>query len=628
MVEEQKEHTLPQAENAAMLKAQEKSAWCFLLVCLGFTVLTVAMTWPASPRLTDSLVGVGDNSFVFVWDFWWARKALVELHTNPYRTDILFHPQTYELGTHSFALGLGLISLPFQSFWDTATVHNAMLLLGVWGTGLATYYLLRVLGFSPVAAFFGGAVFTFSPTHLVHLHRSLNQIHVWTLPLALGLYIQWTRSSRAHFAVLAAMVWAFSFMITEYQTAFIGVAVLLWETCLYWSAEERIALPHVSRFAIVFLVTVLLMLPDLWLRRVSFESLGRINPFSRQFSVEPLSLITPAYFHPVFGPLVTKLTGGRGAWIEEGGFPWESIAYIGFSVLALTLYAFRKGTRKQTRPWMWTAAIFAIMSFGPVLHFMGNFGFELEGTPLSPLLKSFGPIYDLVGVEVPRIGIPLPYLILQRIPVLQGLRAPSRWFIGSMLAVSVLAACGATTLLREVRERLESHWTKSIERGFWAALLALVLFEFLVVPVPVASRELPADYEILLSDPGDYAIAVVPMNEQRLLAMSMGYQTLHEKRLIKAGVSFYDDKDLAFIHSSPLLSRLHDPETIVDPGEPVPLEDLIENDIRYVFVHQASLEAFALRRDVSSARIYEVLDTNLVRLDSTDDDILVYRIDD
>ena len=83
-----------------------KRAWLALrshILALGtYTLLTFVMTWPIGLRLFTHLAGSGDDMWLFQWNNWWLRKALLE-RLNPYYT-------TAHIPSTDYTRRLGLFS--------------------------------------------------------------------------------------------------------------------------------------------------------------------------------------------------------------------------------------------------------------------------------------------------------------------------------------------------------------------------------------------------------------------------------------------------------------------------------------------------------------------------------------
>ena len=61
------------------------------------------VTWPLVTDLRHSLIyGITADADVSRWDLWWFKTALLERHSNPFYTDMLYYP--YRQGANALPL--------------------------------------------------------------------------------------------------------------------------------------------------------------------------------------------------------------------------------------------------------------------------------------------------------------------------------------------------------------------------------------------------------------------------------------------------------------------------------------------------------------------------------------------
>jgi hypothetical protein len=148
---------------------------------------------------------------------------------------------------------------------------------------------------------------------------------------------------------------------------------------------------------------------------------------------------------------------------------------------------------------------------------------------------ALGPTLTVGGQPTP---LPLPYTVLQQIPVLNSGRDPGRFTTVSTLAVGVLAAVALTVGFARLRA-----WrpTATLAPGGRTALAAALSGGFLLLTLPgffVATGAAKADppdwppfYQTIGADPASYAILELPLfsEEGRRENHFMMYQVLHQK---------------------------------------------------------------------------------------------------
>jgi hypothetical protein len=162
-------------------------------------------------------------------------------------------------------------------------------------------------------------------------------------------------------------------------------------------------------------------------------------------------------------------------------------------------------------------------------------------------LLSLGPSLRVGGRDV---GIPLPFAVLQHVPLLQHLRAPSRFSILVVLALGVLLAAGWTA------------WLAHVRRGFVRLLLTagaagLMAAEYVAVPIPVFQAGTPAMFARIAAEPGDFTVTEVPGIDQAPGNL-MYDQTVHGKRVFIGTAARVPVEKTSYYFGLPLVRPLVD----------------------------------------------------------------------
>ena len=78
-----------------------------------FAATALTLTWPLARHPTTHVLDDGMlDGFQFVWNLWWVRAALLDLHTSPFYTRHVFFPAGVDLFWHSLSFTTGLLSTP------------------------------------------------------------------------------------------------------------------------------------------------------------------------------------------------------------------------------------------------------------------------------------------------------------------------------------------------------------------------------------------------------------------------------------------------------------------------------------------------------------------------------------
>src|SRR5437016_5578974 len=91
-----------------------KTAYRETLVLTVYAILAAFGTYPLILR-AQSAIPSGGDSWQNYWNLWWVKKALLELHVNPYFTTDLYFPYGAKLYFHTLNLIPAIIALPVST---------------------------------------------------------------------------------------------------------------------------------------------------------------------------------------------------------------------------------------------------------------------------------------------------------------------------------------------------------------------------------------------------------------------------------------------------------------------------------------------------------------------------------
>ena len=523
------------------------------LALAGYLLLTLGLTYPLVTQFGRAIPGDGFDGWQNYWNLWWVKTALLEQHTHPWFTNLLYYPTGVGLLFHTLNAFNGFITLPIQLVFGLLPAYNAAVMFSFTLGGFGAYLLARYVlgpGSSRLAAFAAGVIFTFSPFHMAHLLGHMQVISLEWIPFY-ALYLLRTvqcgleaRSSKLEAASVSPPIWRNGLMAAFFLVL---VALCDWYYVLYcliftavvmvWAivriggyrpapvlpsspaprpprSSASLLLRTLAAIAAIWLLWAVVLSPVLapMLREAGQSRFMVPDPTqSRTLSADLLAFVTPQEFHPLWGKWA-RLFGK--AFTASAS---EHQVFAGFTVLVLAALGVWRGRKPGlTRSWvgLWLAALvtFAVLALGPVLHIGGQ-------TALLP-----------GGRE-----IPLPYAWLVRVvPFMDISRSVSRFDAMVMLALGILAALGLDGLTRRLRGG----------RGRVAACaaIALIVFEFLPLPYPLSPPDTPEWYKTLADDARPGAVLNLPMNWDR--PGYLLYQTEHGKPLSVAYISRDDPRTL------------------------------------------------------------------------------------
>ena len=406
-------------------------------------VLLVVMTWPTVPHLaTVGRLDSGDGKFS-IWNVGWIGHALT---TNPRRIldANIFHPHTGTLAYSELNLVAGVLGLPgFVVGGNAIAATNVAILAGLLLTFVLTWALARRLTDSHGGALVAAAAFTFCPYVQAHTPH-IQLLMTFGVPLVLLAFHAYRDQPGVGRAVSLGTALAVAGLACAYYGIFAGLGLGVLSLCLarasarYWGGLVAALVVTVCLVAPIFL-------PYLAARRAvgatTSVSADEARSWSATFATYRSS---PSNLHEAMTGVLTPA--------PESLFP-------GFLVLGLAVagavHLYRRGTPMERRvAWAYAAML------------------------LFALWASFGPAAGLYTV------------LMQIVPAIGLLRAPSRLGLLVMVALAVFAAFGVRALSR---------------RRAWmpAVLVPLVALEFASLPwsvVPVDPR-VPEAWRILAEAP-------------------------------------------------------------------------------------------------------------------------------
>ena len=186
--------TFPKIENPP-IQDKPNRAWLLryhLLPALLFLLGAIVFSWPLVLHLTDHVVRTGSgDAWAHLWNSWWARFSLLNLHTSPFHTDALYWPQGASLYFHALDPFTGYLSTPLQLVFGLVPAFNLMVLFEISLAGYAAMQLARYLTGNLAAAIVAGIIYAFSP--LKSLYLNLGQLELMSigwLPLFVLFFIK------------------------------------------------------------------------------------------------------------------------------------------------------------------------------------------------------------------------------------------------------------------------------------------------------------------------------------------------------------------------------------------------------------------------------------------------------
>ena len=483
-----------------------------------------------------------------------------------------FYPLGVNLVFYTYNLFNALISLPLQAFLPLPAISNLTFLFATvfsgYGTFLLVDHLLRSAGKQPtasrgpnphtrsrsayglpLAAFLSGLIYAFGSYRMIY--AAIGHYNLWSttwIPFYVLFLIRTVREPGLRNAVMASIFLLLAMLGDMMFGVFLGILTFILLAFVLAKQRRKEAaggLPSLFRRLVVMGLVVLVLYSPLLVPLLP-ELFGDSDLSgwgdAEKLSVDLMGLVTPTALHPLGGDWTDTLRETR-----EGTARFRDVntVFLGWGGLALAI-AGAVRYRRRLAAWLTSARVFAILSLGPVLQVNGR------------------SLFDLDGLE---INVPLPFILMHYLPVVNANRVPNRFAVVLMLALAVLAGFGAFWLLGRLAN---SRWQAARRLLVPCCLLlaALLLFDHWSAPLPLTDARVPPVYEQIAADPGDFAILQLPMGLRNSFGVqgaestqTQYYQTVHHKRLLSGNISRNPPFKFDYFRQVPILDSLISIET-------------------------------------------------------------------
>lgn len=507
-----------------------KSAVAALLSVLTLSLAaTLLMTWPLPAHITSSLAGTGGDPWQSMWRFTVTaqnlQKAAASHNLSQFLLQELFGNGETQLVNLSVWPYLGLHLL-----WGEPLAYNLVWLLSFVLSGLAMYIFIRILfeqgwhGKEPFGsrawwtdqapALLAALAYMFLPFHVAHAQGHFGAMQIQWLPFILATGLSWWRRPAWGKAILLALLLIVQAWTEHHYLFWLALFALITWVC-YPTAVAKLwrSRPHrlqLIAIAIALLVIAISYIPTLRLAAQTDSPLNLGGQQRIRFSMDAFAPFIPAPFHPLWGTVAadtfTKSFTGNVA---------EATHFLSFTILLSLLFFHQQVPKASKRFWLIVAAIFYLISLGPHLHVFGYV-----------------------------TSIPLPYAVLQHLPLFNSIRTVAR--------ASIFVSIAAITLFAWVLR------TQVKRPGAAVVLAVFIIVEFLFLPPDSQIVALSPVYDQLKDIPGR-AIVELPAatnyteaSKALYASASHGKQVIGDIALERAQTS----EDFAVARSFPGLRQL------------------------------------------------------------------------
>jgi hypothetical protein len=468
---------------------------------LLYVACFLVLTFPLATQFNSLLFTDNTDGYQMLWDLWWVRYALLDLHQNPFFTHYVHYPTGTSLLLHSLMPLNGILAIPLAMVLSKIQAFNVLVILAFATSGLAAFWLCWGATRHYWASLAGGFSFAFCSYRWAHYHGHLHLIESGWMALYIAALLYFLKRPKVATAIPTAVLLMLILLCDQYHFLFSVVAttiVLIWWPCADGGGLallKRHAFP-LSAFILAALLTSGPIVLAMARRAARFPLLREHNP--DLFSCDMLAPWVPDWTWAY-----SSIT--RSIWQPfMYGSPQEKGLCIGPAVLVASLFAFipRVG---RPRFALGSPALFALLA----IAFLG---------------LSFGPVWRFGTVPVTSIT---PYnALISCFPPARSASSVSRFIVMTQLCLAVLAASGLSRI-------------STLRSPGWRTLLTLVAASLLVLEaqpcVLLACSPDPPKWVLFLRDAPLHGAVIDLIDGAR--STDLYYQTIHHRPIAMGEIS-------------------------------------------------------------------------------------------
>jgi len=503
-----------------------------------FATLTVVLTAPLAFRWTTHLPAGAGDVYQNHWNYWWWKKALLDLGQSPYHTDYLFHPFGTDLIFYTHSSFNMLVSMPINYWLGETAAYNFSTFLALTLSGYGAYLLVREITGDVRAGVLGGLVFAFFPQHVEQTIEHLNLSAVQFLPWAVYYFIRMARDGGVRNALGLGVTFALNALCSWHLGLFLSLTLVplaLWRL----AKPQRPRLQTVALLVLAALTATALLWP--LVGPLITEMASGVDYYQKDRKNNGLDsafLLIPHDEHPILGWLTYEKYAEDRAYGASG-----FICFLGFTTLVMSFLAVRRGAA-GAKYWLGFSIVALLLAIGSPVWWNGE------------------------SIE----GLPLPFEITRNAPLLSVLNVANRFLILTSMGLAILVGMGWTRLAKQTDRR-------------FLLIGGLLFFEYLWIPYPIRELAVSPAYHEMLDDPilRIGAVLDIPFHRRANTVRNMRAQTVHGRPIGGGYLSMMTPDTQAKIDAEPALASLQGKSKY---DQPIDFRRLIQLGFDTVVLHK------------------------------------------
>ena len=507
---------------------------------------------------------------------------------NPFTpTDRFLYPFKINYSLSDTSTSYSLPFLLFRPFLDTHRSLILIVLINILLSPFVMYILLRSFKINYYISFISSLIYGFTPFISQRIQGHYTYTPIYLFPLTLLIIFKFLKAKefkkKLILSIIFGLVMAFT-LLSNFQY-FISVLLSIIFFVALFSIKDRKKLFDFIKTNLIHIagsITSFFIILIPWSIQVkNFITSYGVEPIpgfggAVVLSADVMNLLIPSEYNPFYNSIFRTINDNTVMLgdIKKIFFnSWNSFAYPGLIIIGLFIYLIliRKKLPKRLwtiiKPYFIATAFFVVLTLGPFLKIFDNWFITLE--------------------EGIRVYFPLPFLSFHYIPVLNSMRAPSRFTpIYVFFAVITISY-----LLNYLFHRIKNSQGRTF---FIGILFLLFLFDQFYQIRPFNMQRIPLkEYEFIKSHSKSSTVLEIPFTVRDgfqyigfVHAVSpMNGALIHGKPIIGGYIARVPQKVFDYYKKLPFIGYV---ASIIDKGNYDPLKEKPEEP--NVFPYNRPLE--------------------------------------
>lgn len=503
-----------------------------LVAGILFLLLTLLYFYPCLRSINTYLIGPPEDNMAYLWNMWWAQKAVAEPAINLSFSNYLYYPEGSSLLCHFFSFYNLFLSIALRPFINNPVlIYNLLILHTFVLSGIGAFLLIRYLTKNSYLSLIGAFIFAFNPSHFAHALHHLNISSIQFIPFFVLFFIKAVKGNSKKDLFLAGLFFFLNSICSWYYLffaiCFIGFSYIY----MILQKKQLFSKDILLKIGIIIVPTLLILSP--WLIRIIpfMKHLLKYNYSYNTDVADIFGLILPHPYHWLANlKILHKIN------LRFSGNNWEKTVYLGIvniSIMALTF----KSIMRKNKKYFLGFLTFLILSMGTSMHILGW---------RSPIM--------------------LPYNVIRLIPLFSTARCPSRMIVYAYLFLAVIVTLGLKYLIESYKPSIKKNC-------LLGAFIILLFFDYYSTCSAMTRVGLPRCYNAIKTEERVFGILDLP-GRYAVKQRYMMYQTYHGFPIVQGAVSKKIGRSL--------VNRLESEDLLKQKKQ------LIADKVKYIIIHKNS----------------------------------------